>query len=174
MLLNAAAICILLFCVLITGTCGGILYFKYCQRKLWNEYYVLLKIKFSLIAELIAAVREIYFYETDALRVLTGCVGAFIAAKTPAEAVSADARAQAALNNLEKLLNEKYPSVRDSDGYIFIKTKIMKTDEKIGFASKFYDESVTKLNAFIKTVPFGLVAGIFNIRAKMMIKKEIK
>ena len=165
------AVAVILICVFITGTYIWILYLKYRQRILWNELYALMKTKFASVANLLFTLKEIYNKEPELYKMTSGCVGSFILSKTPAEAANAHVQAQAALNILDESI-KKYPLAAESDGYILFKSEMMKTDEKIGFASKFYDESVINFNNIIKRAPFAAVAAIFGIKAKGNLKLD--
>ena len=152
-------------CVFLIGSYGYFLYIKYQQRKLWDDLYALLKIKFALFIDLIIFVKDTCAEEPEILTTMMGCVKSFIMAKTPSETAAAHLKAQTAIKGLERLL-DKRPLILDSNGYVKIKDEMVKIDEKIGFACQFYNDSAEEYNSKISNLPLGIVAGIFNFRVK--------
>jgi len=152
-------------CVFIAGVYGYFTYVKYKQRALWDSVYAQLKHKYALLADLIAVIKDVYPHESETLKILTGCINAFISARTPSETAAAYAKTNAALRGLDEMLN-KYPLLYDSDGYRSIKNEMIDIDEKINFTARFYDDSATAFNARLRFLPFKAVAGIFNIGSK--------
>jgi len=167
--LDAAAVLLLAIFIYFLGVYVWLLYLKYRQRILWDGLYAQLKNRFALLAELAYAVRDIYTAEPDALRSVTASIGAFISSKTPSDAAAAYIRANAAINSVNEALI-KYPHVRDAGGCAEILEEMLRVDEKIAFASRFYDESVLKFNARVKSAPFALVARMVGIKAKGGVK----
>jgi len=152
-------------CVFITGVYGYFTYIKYRQRRLWDSIYAHLKIKYGLLTDLLVVVKDVYPRESEMLGVLAGCLNAFILSKTPADAAAAYAKTHAALTVLDDTL-KNHILLLDNDAYQTIKDEMIKTDEKINFTARFYDDSAMKFNARLRFLPFKAVAGIFNIGAK--------
>ena len=152
-----------MICAFIALTYACFSFLKRARRAKWETLRELYKIKFALIAGLIYSVKDIYGGDAEPLRSLTAVTGAFISAKTPAETIAAVSKARAVLKDLDETL-KKYPPVFESGGYSRFRDENIKIDEKINFASDFYDASVKKFNAAINKMPFAVVAGIFGIK----------
>ena len=156
---------IVMICAFILSVYGYLTYMKFRQRRLWDELYAQLKIKYGFVTDMLDIVKDIYPHESEALKILAGCLNAFISSRTPLETAAAYTKTQTALHGLDVLL-DKYPLVRSRDAYVSLKDEMISVDEKIAFASQFYNDSAGAFNARLSKLPFKAVAGIFNIGAK--------
>ena len=155
--------------VFIAGTFVWFKILEYKRRALWDGLYTLVKTGFSHITGLLYVIKDIFKDNNEAAKIMTGCVSDFIVSTDAQETAAAYLKTRAALINLDELI-KRYPSVYESDGYLDFKNKMMKNDEKINFAARFYDENVLIYNKWVKRTPFNFVAVVFNIKVKGMLK----
>ena len=54
---------------------------------------------------------------------------------------------------------ERYPDLKASQNFLALQEELSSTENKISFARQAYNDSVTRFNSKIQTIPSNLVAG---------------
>ncbi len=124
----------------------------------WAQIDVQLKRRHDLIPNLIETVKGYMSHERGTLEAITKARADAISAKGPAEAGHAEAALSGALRGL--MVNvERYPDLKASTNFLALQEELSSTENKISFARQAYNDSVTRYNSRIQTIPANLVAG---------------
>lgn len=124
----------------------------------WSQIDVQLKRRHDLIPNLIESVKGYMAHERGTLEAITKARTDAMSAKGPAQAGPAEAALSGALRGL--MVNvERYPDLKASQNFLALQEELSSTENKISFARQAYNDSVTRYNSKIQTIPSNLVAG---------------
>jgi len=124
----------------------------------WAQIDVQLKRRHDLIPNLLETVKGYMAHERGTLEAITQARASAMNAKGPAEAGHAEAALSGALRGL--MVNvERYPDLKASANFLALQEELSSTENKISFARQAYNDSVTRYNSRIQTIPANLVAG---------------
>ena len=124
----------------------------------WAQIDVQLKRRHDLIPNLIETVKGYMSHERETLESITKARTQAMSAKGPAEAGPAEAQLTGALRGL--MVNvDRYPDLKASQNFLALQEELSSTENKISFARQAYNDSVTRYNSRIQTIPSNLVAG---------------
>ena len=60
---------------------------------------------------------------------------------------------------------EAYPDLKANQNYLALQEELTSTENRIGFARQFYNDSAMQFNNKIQMFPTNIVAGMFNFKA---------
>ena len=124
----------------------------------WSQIDVQLKRRHDLIPNLLETVKGYMAHERGTLEAITKARADAMGAKGPAQAGPAEAALSGALRGL--MVNvERYPDLKASQNFLALQEELSSTENKISFARQAYNDSVTRYNSKIQTIPSNLVAG---------------
>ena len=124
----------------------------------WAQIDVQLKRRHDLIPNLIETVKGYVGHERGTLEAVTKARTDAMRAQGPAEAGHAEAALTGALRGL--MVNvERYPDLKASANFLALQEELSSTENKISFARQAYNDSVTRYNIQIQSIPANLVAG---------------
>lgn len=71
---------------------------------------------------------------------------------------------------------EAYPDLKASANFASLQEELASTENKIGFARQFYNETVMNLNNRVQMFPGNLIAGMFHFGAETFfeVKDEVQ
>jgi len=124
----------------------------------WAQIDVQLKRRHDLIPNLLETVKGYMAHERGTLEAITKARADAMNARGPAEAGHAETALSGALRGL--MVNvERYPDLKASQNFLALQEELSSTENKISFARQAYNDSVTRYNTRIQTIPANLVAG---------------
>jgi len=132
-------------------------------RNAWAQIDVQLKRRHDLIPNLVETVKGYMGHERTTLENVTKARTQAVSA----QGVDAKARAEGELSNaLGRLMVvvEQYPDLKANQNFLALQEELTSTENKIGFARQFYNDSVMQYNTRIQTVPANFVASIGNFQ----------
>lgn len=129
-------------------------------RNSWSQIDVQLKRRHDLVPNLVETVKGYAGHEKDTLeRVIQARTRAVSA--TGAGAVSAaEGELSQALGRL-MVLSEQYPNLKANQNFQALQEELTSTENKIGFARQYYNDSVMHFNTRIESFPTNLIGGTF-------------
>jgi LemA protein len=137
---------------------NGLVHLRNFVDNAWAQIDVQLKRRHDLVPNLIETVKGYMSHERDTLEAITKARTAAMGAHGPAEAGQAEAALSGALRGL--MVNvERYPDLKASANFLSLQEELSSTENKISFARQAYNDSVTRYNSRIQTIPANLVAG---------------
>lgn len=124
----------------------------------WSQIDVQLKRRHDLIPNLMETVKGYMAHERGTLEAITKARAEAMSAKGPAAIGHAEAALTGALRGL--MVNvERYPDLKASANFLALQEELASTENKISFARQAYNDSVTRYNNRIQTIPANLIAG---------------
>ena len=124
----------------------------------WAQIDVQLKRRHDLIPNLIETVKGYMSHERGTLEAITKARTEAMHAQGPVQAGHAEAALTGALRGL--MVNvERYPDLKASANFLALQEELSSTENKISFARQAYNDSVTRYNTQIQSIPANLVAG---------------
>jgi LemA protein len=137
---------------------NGLVHLRNYVDNAWAQIDVQLKRRHDLIPNLIETVKGYMGHERGTLEAITKARADAMSAKSPAQAGQAESALSGALRGL--MVNvERYPDLKASQNFLALQEELSSTENKISFARQAYNDSVTRYNSRIQTIPSNLVAG---------------
>ena len=151
---------------------NGLVRLKNIAKAAWAQIDVQLKRRHDLIPNLVETAKGYMKHESETL---IGVVEARAKATSVQVQVQEGdmskvgelASAEGALtSSLGRLLAsfEAYPDLKANQNYLALQEELTSTENRIGFARQFYNDSVMKFNNRTEVFPTNVVAGVFNFK----------
>ena len=119
----------------------------------------------DLIPNLVETVKGYATHERETLEKVVAARAAATSATGVKDVAAADGQLTQALRGL-LAVSEAYPDLKASANFIALQEELSSTENKIGFARQFYNDTVRSLNEAIKTFPGNLFAGMAKVTAR--------
>lgn len=133
----------------------------------WSQIDVQLKRRYDLIPNLVESVKDYMSYEQETLRQVIEARNSAVKANAGGipshETIAAEGVLSASLGRLFAL-SENYPNLKANETVQQLMEELSSTENKIGFARQFYNDSATTYNATVLSFPDNLVANKFAFR----------
>jgi LemA protein len=134
----------------------------------WSQIDVQLKRRYDLIPNLIESTKDYMGYEQETLKQViearNSAVKANAGAAMPSQAsVAAESALTASLGRFFAL-SENYPNLKANETVQQLMEELASTENKIGFARQFYNDSATGYNTAVLSFPGNLIAGRYNFQ----------
>jgi LemA protein len=126
----------------------------------WKQIDVQLKRRHDLIPNLVSAVRGAMEFERDTLERVISARNRAAAATTVRESAQAETELTQAVRQLFALF-ENYPTLRANDNVLRLQEELTTTENQLGFARQFYNDTAMRLNTQQETFPANLIARQF-------------
>jgi len=120
---------------------------------------VQLKRRYDLIPNLVETVKGYAAHERGTLQAVTDARAAAAGATGVAATAEANNVLTGALGKLFAVA-EAYPDLKANTTFLNLMEQLTTTENQLGFARQFYNDSVRALNTAIETIPTNLVAGL--------------
>ena len=119
----------------------------------------------DLIPNLVETVKGYASHEKEALEKVVQARAAATAAHGVQEVSAADGMLTQALRGL-LAVSEAYPDLKASANFLSLQEELSGTENKVGFARQYYNDSVRKLNAMIVAIPGRFFTGLAKVSAR--------
>jgi LemA protein len=153
------------------GIYNGLVAARNRVKEAWAQVDVQLKRRFDLIPNLIETVKGYMQHERGTLEAVTQARAAISGADNMAQRVEAEAGLSAALGRLFAV-SEAYPDLKASTNFASLQEELASTENKIGFARQFYNETVMNMNNRVQMFPGNIIAGMFHFGQETFFKVE--
>ncbi|MCI0656133.1 MAG: LemA family protein [Acidobacteria bacterium] len=131
----------------------------------WAQVKVVLQRRADLIPNLVETVKGYAAHEKEIFENVAEARSKLAGAVTPAEAANANAGLSSALGRLLAIA-ENYPQLKANENFIRLQDELAGTENRVAVERRAYNESVRAYNAYIKTFPNNLIAGMFNFKER--------
>jgi LemA protein len=141
-------------------------------KNAWSTIDVQLKRRHDLIPNIIESVKGYASHERETLDAV---IKARQVASTSSGSVEDRAKAENALSaSLRSLfaLAEAYPNLKANENFIALQAELAATENKIGFARQFYNDTAMQYKNRVEMFPGNIVAGMFNFQAEPFFQLE--
>ena len=127
----------------------------------WAQVKVVLQRRADLIPNLVETVKGYATHEREVFENVAQARAKLAGATTPAEASNANAGLNSALGRLLAIA-EAYPDLKANQNFIRLQDELAGSENRIAVERRAYNEAVRAYNAYIKTFPNNLIAGMFS------------
>lgn len=141
-------------------------------KNAWSAIDIQLKRRHDLIPNIIETVKG---YATHERETLDAVIKARQVAVASSGSVEDRAKAENALTaSLRSLfaVAEAYPNLKANENFIALQSELAATENKIGFARQFYNDTALQYKNRVEMFPGNIVAGMFNFQAEPFFQLE--
>jgi len=128
-------------------------------RNAWSQIDVQLKRRYDLIPNLVETVKGYAAHERETLERVIQARQRGIDASNVKEQQEAENMITGALRQLFAL-SEAYPNLKANENFLQLQEELASTENKIGFARQYYNDTVQRFNTRQEQFPANLVAGM--------------
>lgn len=129
-------------------------------RTAWADIDVQLTRRHDLVPQLVSAVRGYASHEAAVLQAVTDLRSQAMALKSPAQLGAVETQLEQALTRI-LALKEAYPDLKASDNFSQLQRDLVKVEETLQYARRFYNGAVRDLNVGVQRVPDVILARAF-------------
>jgi len=144
---------------------NGLVRLRQEVKNAWAQIDVQLKRRYDLIPNLVNTCKGYIAHERGTLEAVTKARQQAIDAKGIAEKAGAENFLTQTLRSLFAVV-EAYPDLKANQNMMALQEELASTENKIGFARQFYNDTVMRYNTRIQTVPANMIAGMFGFTAE--------
>jgi len=168
-LLIIGAVVVLVLLLWVVSVYNRIIRLENAIDNAWAQIDVQLKRRADLIPNLVNTVKGYAAHEKTVLENVTAARAALMNAPNPGAAMEADNMLTAALGRLFAVA-EAYPDLKANQNFLQLQDELTHTENKVGFARQYYNDSVLAFNNAIETFPGNLVAGGMGRKERRMLE----
>lgn len=133
------------------------------MRSAWADIDVQLTRRHDLVPQLVAAVKGYAGHEQAVLAAVTELRAQAMQQTSPARLGEVESALERALTRLFAL-KEAYPDLKASDNFLALQRDLVKVEEHLQYARRFYNGAVRDYNVAVQRVPDLVVARLFAFR----------
>ena len=137
----------------------------------WSDIDVQLQRRFDLIPNLVETVKGYMEHEKEVLTKVTELRTAWANAGSVKEKSTLDTELSGALKTI-MAVSENYPDLKANQNFSELQEELQNTENKISFSRQFYNDSATKYNIKLETVPSNIVASLFKFQPEELFEAE--
>ena len=142
------------------GMYNGLVRLRNRVKNAWAQIDVQLKRRHDLIPNLVETAKGYMKHERGTLEAVTKARNLAAQASGAGEASRTESGLSSALGQFFVVV-ERYPDLKANQNFLAVQEELASTENRIGFARQFYNDSVMKYNIRIESVPHNVVAGMF-------------
>jgi len=139
---------------------NGLVRLRNLAKNAWAQIDVQLKRRRDLIPNLVETARGYMKHERETLEAVTKARNVAAQATTPGEAIQAEQGLSGMLARFFAVV-ESYPDLKANQNFLALQEELASTENKIGFARQYYNDSVMQYNTATQSVPTNIVASLF-------------
>jgi LemA protein len=143
---------------------NGLVGARNAVKNAWSQIDVQLKRRHDLIPNLVETARGFMTHERETFEAVTKARNLAVNADSVGEHAKAEGELSRAMSNFF-LVVENYPELKANTNFLSLQEELTSTENKIGFARQFYNDSAMTFNNKIEMFPSNIVAGLFNFKA---------
>ena len=163
-LIVIAAVVVLLV-LIIAGMFNALVRLRNGVKNAWAQIDVQLKRRYDLIPNLMETVKGYMQHERETLEAVIKArqQAINISGGSIAEQAQAENMLSQTLRSLFAL-SESYPDLKANQNFLALQEELTSTENKIGFARQFYNDSAMRLNNKVEMFPSNIIAGMFKFQ----------
>jgi LemA protein len=133
-------------------------------RTAWADIDVQLTRRHDLVPQLVSAVRGYASHEQAVLQAVTDLRSQAVSLQSPAKLGEVETALEQALTRV-LALKEAYPDLKASENFSQLQRDLVKVEETLQYARRFYNGAVRDLNDGVQRVPDVVIANAFGFSA---------
>lgn len=159
------AVIVVLMLLWLVGAYNGLVRLRNQLKNAWAQIDVQLKRRWDLIPNLVESVKGYTKHEAGTLQQVTDARAAAqkVSGGSIAQRAQAEGELSSALGRLMVVV-EAYPDLKANQNYLALQEELTSTENRIGFARQFYNDSAMQFNNKIQMFPTSIVAGMFGFK----------
>ena len=162
LLVYAPLVLIILIAIWVIAVYNGLVVLKNQVKNAWAQIDVQLKRRYDLIPNLVETVKGYAAHEAGTLeKVIKARQQAVNLGDNVKERAIAENALSGALKSLFAVA-ENYPDLKANQNFLQLQEELTSTENKIGFARQFYNDSVLTYNNKKEIFPSNIIATVFN------------
>jgi LemA protein len=126
----------------------------------WKQIDVQLKRRHDLIPNLVETVKGAMQFERETLEKVMEARAKALGATTIPQAIEAERAVSQSLSRLLALI-ENYPELKSNQNVLQLQEELTTTENQLGFARQFYNDTVMRFNTTQEVFPSNLIANFF-------------
>jgi len=162
---------IVLLVLWVVSVYNGLVKERMKVKNSWSQIDVQLQRRFDLIPNLVETVKGYMQHESDVLTKVTELRTSWANAKTVKEKANLDNQLSESLKTI-MAVSENYPDLKANSSFTELQEELRNTENKISYSRQFYNDSVTRYNIKVQTVPSNIIAGLFHFELEEFFKAE--
>jgi LemA protein len=140
-------------------TYNGLVRLRNAAKNAWSQIDVQLKRRYDLIPNIVETVKGYAAHEKTTLEQVIQARQRGIEASTVKDQAAAENMITGALRQLFAL-SEAYPNLKANENFLALQEELSSTENKIGFARQYYNDTVQAFNTRQQMFPANLVASM--------------
>ena len=161
-----------LVAVFLVGLYNGLVRARNEVKNAWSQIDVQLKRRHDLIPNLVETVKGYAAHERGTLdAVVKARQQAIAASGNVAEAVKAENALSQTLRSLFAVA-EAYPDLKANQNFLALQEELASTENKIGFARQYYNDSAMRFKNRIEVFPSNIFANVFGFAPEPFFQVE--
>lgn len=142
-------------------------------KNAWSQIDVQLTRRHDLIPNLVETVKGYMKHEAGTLEAVTRArqQAVNVSASTVEEKARVENQLSQTLRSLFAVA-ESYPDLKANQNFLALQEELTSTENKIGFARQYYNDSVMRFNNRIEMFPTNILAGMFNFQKSPFFEVE--
>ena len=169
--LGILAVIAVILVIAIINIYNGLVRFRNEVKNAWAQIDVQLKRRHDLIPNLVETVKGYAAHEKSTLEEVIKARSQAVSATDMGERVQAEQQLSGALGRL-MLLVEQYPDLKANQNFLALQEELTSTENKIGFARQFFNDTVLTYNTRIQVIPANIIAGMFGFKEEAFFEVE--
>jgi LemA protein len=137
----------------------------------WAQVKVVLQRRADLIPNLVETVKGYAAHEREVFEKVAEARSRLAGAATPQEAANANAGLTSALGRLLAIA-ENYPQLKANENFIRLQDELAGSENRVAVERRTYNDTVRAFNAYIKSFPNNLLAGMFGFKEREYFEAE--
>jgi LemA protein len=157
---------VVVFLLVMAGTYNSLVRVRNEKDNAWAQIDVQLKRRYDLIPNLVETVKGYTKHERETLEAVTNArnLAQQVSSSGAGERSKAEGELSSALSRLLAVV-ENYPDLKANQNFLALQEELTSTENKIGFARQYYNDSVLRLNNKIQMFPSNIVAAMTGFKA---------
>jgi LemA protein len=149
----------------VAGKYNGLVRLRNQVENAWAQIDVQLKRRYDLIPNLVETVKGYAAHERQTLENVIKARNIAMGAQSVAEHAQAENMLSGALKTLFAVA-EAYPDLKANQNFLALQEELASTENKIGFARQFYNDSVMNYNVRTEVFPDNIIASMFGFKRR--------
>jgi len=137
----------------------------------WSQMDVQLQRRFDLIPNLVETIKGYMKHESDVLTKVTELRTSWAKAGSVKEKAELDNELSGALKTI-MAVSEAYPDLKANTNFGQMQEELQNTENKIAFSRQFYNDTTTRYNTKLETIPTNIIASLFHFMPEELFKVD--